>query len=162
MERLLKKVYSSSKAYRTLLALSAAASLLTAAAYLFLIIWVLRGSVTEAVLLIALTALPFFAVTAARRLINAPRPFELYSFYEKKSGHKGGVGFPSRHAFSAFIIATVSLPYIPAMGIALFALGIALCTARVLTGLHFIRDVIAGCLVGIVSGVLGILILSAF
>jgi membrane-associated phospholipid phosphatase len=47
-----------------------------------------------------------------------------------------------------------------ALGIILLALGVLLCIARVLLGIHFVRDVIAGALIGVCSAALGILILA--
>ena len=42
------------------------------------------------------------------------------------------------------------------------ALTVILGAARVLLGIHFIRDVIAGGLIGIVSGIIGLLVASPF
>ena len=71
---------------------------------------------------------------------------------------KCGSSFPSRHAFSAFAIAVALLPEFMPLGIVLLAFGTALCAVRVLLGLHFVRDVVAGAVIGIVASVIGLLI----
>lgn len=112
-----------------------------------------------AIELLIITGVPFVALSVMRKMINAPRPYELLEFYEKKPREKSGCSFPSRHVFSVFVIATVIVPTNIALGVGLFVLGSLLAAMRVLLGVHFIRDVVAGALVGVVSGVVGILTL---
>lgn len=109
--------------------------------------------------LLIITGVPFAALSVMRRLINAPRPYELLEFYEKKPKGKSGCSFPSRHVFSVFVIASVIVPTNIALGITLFILGAVLGAMRVLLGVHFIRDVVAGALIGAVSGAIGLLTL---
>lgn len=114
-------------------------------------------------LLVALTALVgYVALTLMRRLIDAPRPYELYGFYENKPKEKRGRSFPSRHAYSAFCIATLGFIISGILALIMLLLALLLCVSRVLLGIHFIRDVIAGALIGILSGALGISILYLF
>ena len=111
--------------------------------------------------IIAVTALVgYLAVTLIRRLIDAPRPYELYDFYEIKPKDKKGRSFPSRHAYSAFCIATLGFTLSSILAPIMLAFALALSVCRVLTGIHFIRDVAAGALIGAVSGAIGICILS--
>ena len=104
--------------------------------------------------------MPFVALTVMRLVINAPRPYELLEFYEKKPKNKSGRSFPSRHVFSVFVIGTVMIPTSAFLGAALLVLGAALGAMRVLLGVHFIRDVVAGALIGVLSGVVGLLVLT--
>ena len=113
-----------------------------------------------AVEILLITGVPFLAVSVMRKIINAPRPYELLEFYEKKPKDKKGSSFPSRHVFSVFVIATVIVPTNIALGIGLFVLGAALASIRVVLGVHFIRDVVAGALIGVVSGAVGLLALT--
>ena len=92
-------------------------------------------------------------------MIDAPRPYELYDFYENKPKEREGRSFPSRHAYSAFVIATIAFAYSIPLGIGLVLLGIALAVSRVLLGIHFIRDVVCGAIVGVISGLIGIFFL---
>jgi membrane-associated phospholipid phosphatase len=104
------------------------------------------------------TGASFFAVTVARRLINAPRPYELISFPVKAPKSKLGRSFPSRHVFSIFLICAVIFFDCFWAGIALAFLGIALACSRVLMGIHFIRDVVAGGISGAICGAVGMCI----
>ena len=106
-----------------------------------------------------ITGVPFVALTVMRLMINAPRPYELLEFYEKKPKNKSGRSFPSRHVFSVFVIGTVMVPTNAIVGSVLMLLGAALAAMRVLLGVHFIRDVVAGAIIGPVSGVIGLLTL---
>ena len=114
---------------------------------------------TRALTVAASAFIGFVFVTALRKLLNAPRPYELYPFYENKPKDKAGESFPSRHAYSAFAIATllfsVSLP----IAIAMTVLALAMCVFRVLLGIHFIRDVTAGALIGVCAGVIGLILI---
>ena len=101
----------------------------------------------------------FVLVSLLRRLINAPRPYELYTFYDEKPKERAGSSFPSRHAYSAFAIATLAFPLSNVIGIILIALALAMCLCRVLLGIHFIRDVVCGALIGVLAGLIGFLIL---
>ena len=114
-----------------------------------------RGSLVE---VIVGAAVPFVFVSIVRRLIRAPRPYELYDFYENLPKDKSGSSFPSRHAFSAFVIGTLAMPHSIILGVCVLALGVILSVARVLLGIHFIRDILAGALVGAISGILALLI----
>ncbi|MBE6537001.1 MAG: phosphatase PAP2 family protein [Ruminococcaceae bacterium] len=107
-----------------------------------------------------ITGVPFIALSVMRVLINAPRPYELFEFYEKKPKGKSGRSFPSRHVFSVFVIGTVLVPSNALLGIGILVLGAMLAAMRVLLGVHFIRDVAAGALIGTISGALGLLILT--
>ena len=63
---------------------------------------------------------------------------------------------PSRHVFSAFIIgmAFLCIGEIP-LGIIVFVCGLIIAIVRVISGVHFPKDVIVGALVGILCGVVG-------
>ena len=78
---------------------------------------------------------------------------------EKEPKKKKGKGFPSRHVFSLFLITVMSFPVLPILSSVLLILGIALAVSRVLLGIHFLRDVIAGAAIGIASGGIGLLVL---
>ena len=162
MEALLRRVYESpglAHAMRILSVLCVAAAL---PVYGILIWKSLSVSVVDLLLLLVITGVPFVLVTLLRRAINAPRPYELYGFYSVPPKNKSGRSFPSRHVFSIFLIGTAAtFPY-PLLGISLLALGIVMAVCRVLLGIHFIRDVVAGAVLGAVCGVIGVLIAQPF
>ena len=99
--------------------------------------------------------IPFCLVSLLRKYIGAPRPYEIYDFYEKKPKESEKNSFPSRHAFSIFAIGTLICFSYPTFGIVLILLGVVLCVCRVLLGYHFIRDVLAGALIGVTSSLIG-------
>ena len=100
----------------------------------------------------AIPAAGFLLVTLIRKKLNRPRPAQLFHFVPLVQ-HEDGCSFPSRHTSSAFLITCAlfwlcrytALP-------AVFALIAAL--SRVVAGVHFPRDVIAGAAFGIGFSVL--------
>ncbi|WP_158220318.1 phosphatase PAP2 family protein [Kineosporia sp. A_224] len=61
--------------------------------------------------------------------------------------------FPSGHAASAAAFATAVLLEQPALGVALVPLSVVVAASRVVIGVHYPSDVIAGAVVGVVVGV---------
>lgn len=106
-------------------------------------------------------AVSFVAVSLFRKALNAPRPYEVFGLPPVINKSTKGKSFPSRHAFSIFVIGMAFLAAcpLPWAGWLILALGICLATVRVLAGVHFPRDVVAGALIGIGCGVLGFWIL---
>ena len=104
-------------------------------------------------------AVSFVLLTVVRRIINAPRPYEKFDMPPVIEKDTKGKSFPSRHVFSAFIIAfTIFISYTGA-GIMIALIGVAIAVIRVVGGVHEPRDVIAGAIVGILAGVVGFWIL---
>jgi len=159
MEALLRQVYSSKKLSLSLKIISHVSALICVAAYISTLAVLYLNEPVQCIKTLFAAAIPFVFVSVARKLINAPRPYELYDFYEVKPKGKAGQSFPSRHVFSAFIIAVLSSLASPWLSAAAFVMGTALAVSRVLLGMHFIRDVAAGALLGLVCGVIGTIIL---
>ena len=159
MEKILLRVYKSKRITLSFRVISAASVILSVLSYCALLFLSFYNSIYEGASVLLSAALPFFAVGFVRMLIDAPRPYELYDFYEVKPKERAGKSFPSRHAYSVFVIATIAYFYSIPFGIALSLLGIALCVSRVLLGIHFIRDVVCGAAVGVISGLIGIFFL---
>lgn len=94
----------------------------------------------------------FIALSVFRYLVNRPRPYEKFETESVISKDTKGKSFPSRHVFSAGIIAYTYLNcginndilIITIIGIVLIIGVISLATIRVLSGVHYISDVIAG------------------
>lgn len=154
-----KYVYNSKKITVFLQAVNAFVSLSTAAVFFTLFFEFLFESPIKVVKFLVVVGAPFIAVTVARRIINAKRPYEIYDFYKNPPKAKKGSSFPSRHAVSVLAVATVALFFKWYLGVPLMLLGAMMCAARVLLGIHFIKDVFAGSLAGIVCAVIGTLIL---
>ena len=155
MEKILKKV-SDSKALSTALRLfSHFVTLFSVLAFGYLATISLKESVSLLFELGIILGAPFLLVTLLRKRINAPRPYEIYDFYPTPPKNKKGLSFPSRHAFSAFAIGVALCFASPLMGGILLATSAMMCVARVLLGIHFIRDVLCGALIGTVATLIG-------
>ena len=159
MEKVLYRVYSSRRVGASLKIISHASVLLSALTFALLLVSSYIREPWLALRICVAAAVPFAVVTVLRRLIDAPRPYELYSFYENAPKKKQGSSFPSRHVFSSFIIATLSYILSPWLMAAVALVGVALSVSRVLLGIHFVRDVVAGALIGITSGLIGLVLI---
>ena len=98
----------------------------------------------------------FVLVSIFRSWYDAPRPYEIPGAEPpliKKDAP--GKSFPSRHIFSIFVIAVTFFWVWPVPGILIGIAGVLLAWSRVAGGVHFPRDVIAGALIGVFSGVIG-------
>ena len=98
--------------------------------------------------------LGFIAVSAVRFFINAKRPYEVYGIPPIVKKDTEGRSMPSRHAFSAAVIAVNILAVCLPLGIAVSLLAVIICALRILLGLHFIKDVAVGVLSGLGMGLL--------
>ena len=162
MEGLLKEIAQRKRLSLTLRLFSHGTVIFGVCAYIYLGIIALGVSYASAARLVVISAIPFLLVSVARRLINAPRPYELYDFCDTPPKQRKGESFPSRHVFSAFLIGTLALFHSVWLGALLLLCGLILSAARILLGIHFPRDCIAGAAVGIASAVIGVLIANPF
>ena len=99
-------------------------------------------------------AVSFAAVTLFRSACNAPRPYEQgidALLKKKRTGHS----FPSRHVFSAVMIAVTAAYLLPALSVPLFVAAALLALIRVLGGIHYPRDVFCGALCALIAGGIG-------
>lgn len=90
----------------------------------------------------------FILVSVFRKIINRPRPYESMDI-EPLKRHKSGESFPSRHAMSAMIISLVCLDVHIILGIGCLIIAGFICLSRILTGAHFISDVLTSVLIAI-------------
>lgn len=135
------------------------ASALAVAAFALLFRFYLNISLVSAVKYLCVLGVPFVLVSLLRRYIGAPRPYEVYDFFENRPKDSEKNSFPSRHAFSIFAIGTATWFAYPVFGSILLTLGLLMCLIRVALGYHFPRDVITGALIGVISSIIGSLIL---
>lgn len=133
-------------------------------AFIFLLCVFLKinEEIIHGVRLILAAAVPFGIVSGARFFINSSRPYEVYDFSEftdKCLLKKSGKSFPSRHVFSAFLIAVLAFSISPIFGIIGLIAGGVLAFCRVSLGIHFIKDVVFGAIIGVFSAIIGLLII---
>lgn len=103
----------------------------------------------------------FIIVTVFRYMLNRKRPYEHFDIPPVIQKDTAGKSFPSRHVFSAFIIAMTYLCWSPLIwaGTVLLVLAAGMAVVRVISGVHYISDVAAGAVCGIAAGVLGYVII---
>ena len=100
--------------------------------------------------LILVPALFFVLLSKFREKINAKRPYELYGFKPLIKKDTKGLSFPSRHVFSIFVIGGSIWVINKILGTIILIMGLLLAIIRVITGVHFPKDVIAGAFIGCV------------
>lgn len=108
---------------------------------------------------IAVPAASFVAVSIFRYLFNAPRPYQLLGFKPLISKETQGKSFPSRHTFCMFMIAATWLVFNIWIGCALMLAGCAMAIIRVICGVHFPRDVVAGAVSALVLAAVGYMLI---
>lgn len=102
---------------------------------------------------------PFLLLSLFRKCINRPRPYETLNIIPLLKKDSAGCSFPSRHVFSAFLIAMCYLSVNFRAGVGLLFLGGALALVRVIGGVHYPSDVTVGALLGILCGYLSFFVL---
>lgn len=95
----------------------------------------------------------FIVVTILRYIVNQKRPYEKYNYTPVVKKDTKGKSFPSRHTASAFIIAMAFLYLDVKLGVIMLTIATIIAITRVLSGVHFIHDVIGGALISIVTGI---------
>lgn len=101
----------------------------------------------------------FLGVTVLRHWHNSPRPYEVWGTPPLFPRFKKGHSFPSRHSAAASVIAMAFWYINPAAGSVMLAAAMLIAVSRVLAGVHFVRDVLAGLIAGILGGVIGFFVI---
>ena len=123
-------------------------------AYGVLLGWMALGTPLRAVPLAAVPGVAFLLVSWYRRRADAPRPYECCPLNPLIAREGKGRSFPSRHGFSSFTIATCWFAASAPVAVGLLVAAAALGACRVLGGVHFPRDIVAGAALGVATGTL--------
>lgn len=109
---------------------------------------------------IGLPFLCFVTVTLLRWLIKRPRPYETMGAGIDPLTKKRGTGnsMPSRHIASAFVISLVILPECLWAGFACLGAALLLAGLRCVEGVHYPSDLLAGALLGVAFGCIGLIL----
>ena len=110
---------------------------------------------------ILVPGISFVLLSLFRAAVNRPRPYEKFAVAPVIKKDTKGNSFPSRHVFSAAIIAMTVLLMSPwnGLGIVFLIVSVALAIVRVVSGVHYISDVLAGIAVAILSAVVGYILI---
>ena len=100
----------------------------------------------------------FVLGTLLRAAINRPRPYETLNFTPLFSKDTKGQSMPSRHCFSAAAIVAAAFTVWVPLGVAACLLAAVVAVTRVLTGVHYPSDVLAGLAFGAGAAVIGFLL----
>lgn len=103
----------------------------------------------------------FFLVTVISKKLNFKRPFEELDF-EPITPHSKGRSCPSRHASSSAVITTATFYISPILGAVTAFFAVIVCATRVLAGVHYIRDVLLGIIIGGGLGSIAFFVVSKF
>ena len=123
--------------------------------YLGMLAWLAWHRMGQLWPALVVPASAFVVGTLVRKLIDRPRPYTALGFTPLFPKDKTGQSMPSRHCFSAAAIAGAAWFVLPPLGAVLAVLGVLIAISRVVTGVHYISDVLAGLAFGSVFAVLG-------
>ncbi len=99
----------------------------------------------------------FFARFVVKEVVvffyNRPRPFDIFSDVVQLVSHESLGSFPSGHAIFFFALASVLVFYSRGLGTFFFISAIFLGFSRIISGIHWPSDILAGASLGIFAGV---------
>ena len=89
-----------------------------------------------------------------KRTFNRQRPSEIQPHCWATLLPPDQFSFPSGHTITAFAIAVPLGIFYPSLMVGLLFCAVSIALSRVLLGLHFLSDVVAGCLIGVILGLI--------
>lgn len=122
--------------------------------YLLLLISLFVGRSDRSLPSLLIPAISFLCVSLIRYIIDRDRPYDKQHLQKILKARKKGRSFPSRHVFSASVIAATFAPISLALSVVLFASAVLLALCRVIGGVHYISDVLVGLALGAIVGIL--------
>jgi membrane-associated phospholipid phosphatase len=123
--------------------------------YILLLLWatLFAGGINELLPLVFIPGAGFVLLSLIRNHLNYPRPYEEWPIKPLITRKGGGDSLPSRHVFSATVIAMSVMSVSRVFGLILLTLAVILAIVRVIGGIHYPRDVIAGFFCGLACGI---------
>jgi undecaprenyl-diphosphatase len=99
---------------------------------------------------------------AIKRLSARPRPCQIEPHCWSKVLPPDKFSFPSGHTMTAFSVALVVSYFYPGLEAPLFFMAISIAVSRVVLGMHFLSDVLAGAVLGVALGCASITAFASF
>jgi undecaprenyl-diphosphatase len=103
-----------------------------------------------------------FVFKAIKSLSQRPRPCQFEPHCWSKVLPPDRFSFPSGHTMTAFSIALVLSYFYPSLEGPLFFLALSIAVSRVVLGMHFLSDVLAGAVLGVGLGCASITTFASF
>jgi len=103
-----------------------------------------------------------FVFKLLKRLSHRPRPCQFEPHCWARVLPPDKFSFPSGHTMTAFSIALVVSYFYPALQWPLYFLALSIGLSRVVLGMHFLSDVLAGAVLGLALGVAAIVTFAAY
>ncbi len=103
-----------------------------------------------------------FVFIVLKRLSRRPRPCQLEPHCWSKVLPPDKFSFPSGHTMTAFSIALVISYFYPSLEGTLFFLAFSIAVSRIVLGMHFLSDVLAGIVLGVALGCASITAFASF
>ena len=113
--------------------------------------WIAWGS--EVLTVGVASVVPWFVTFLLKMAFAAPRPFVTYLQVRPLVTETPYTSFPSGHATVFFALATVVYLYHRRLGYFFFACAALIALSRVVSGVHYPVDILAGTLIGITCAV---------
>jgi undecaprenyl-diphosphatase len=109
---------------------------------------------SASVLAVAASGVAVMIAAVLARVVDRPRPFVVHPQIHLFLAHAADPGFPSDHATAAFAIAAVLIVRLGRRALPVLLAATVLAVSRVLVGVHYPADVLAGALLGTAAAVL--------
>ena len=106
--------------------------------------------------------LGIFVFKALKRLSQRPRPCQIEPHCWSKVLPPDKFSFPSGHTMTAFSVALVVSYFYPSLEGMLFFLALSIAVSRIVLGMHFLSDVLAGVVLGVALGCASITAFASF
>jgi undecaprenyl-diphosphatase len=103
------------------------------------------------------SALSILLFTRLKRMTGRRRPCHIQPHCWATLLPPDQFSFPSGHTMTAFAVAIPFALFYPTLAIGLFFCALSIAASRILLGMHFLSDVVAGALIGTGLGYLGYL-----
>ena len=120
--------------------------------YPILLIYMLITKHPKLLVTIIVPAISVVLVSLIRKWIGRPRPFEIYPIHALLTKDSKRDAMPSRHIFSATIIAMMFFHVSGILACMLLVVALLEGYIRVVGGVHYPSDVIVGYLLGVLFG----------
>ena len=103
-------------------------------------------------MMVLIPAAVLLVVTIIRKLVNRPRPYEKHNSPSLFERDGSGESFPSRHTASAFVLAMSGFALSVYIGAVLLLIATIIALTRIITGVHYVSDVLAGMIIAVGAG----------